>query len=158
MYNNHSKSTHILIYIFLTLGILGLIDSLYLAYAYFTGTPLSCELINGCNEVAQSPYSHIAGVSLPMLGVIYYLFAVSNALLYLYTKSTYAATVLAFATTVGFLASAYFVYAQLFLIGAICMYCMFSAFSATILFLIGTFIRTHHLAYHDNYSLEQVSE
>lgn len=157
MHNDHSKSTHILIYIFLTLGILGLVDSLYLAYAYFTGTSLSCEIISGCNEVAQSPYSHIAGVSLPMLGVIYYVFAVSNALLYLYNRSTYAATVLAFATTVGFLASAYFVYAQIFLIGAICIYCMFSAGSATILFLIATSIRTHHIAFHDDNPLEQSS-
>jgi len=156
MQNGHSKSTHVLIYAFLVLGILGLIDSLYLAYAYFTGTPLSCELISGCNEVAQSPYSHIAGVSLPTLGVMYYLFAVSNALLYLYSKSTSAATVLAFATTVGFLASAYFVYAQLFLIGAICVYCMFSALSATILFLIGTFIRTHHITYHDDPLAEEM--
>jgi len=150
MQPNDAKQMHVLIYVFLILGILGLADSIYLAHAYFTGTPLSCEVISGCNEVAQSPYSSIAGVSLPALGVIYYVFAVSNALLYLYNRSTYAATVLAFATTVGFLASAYFVYAQLFLIGAICMYCMFSAASATILFLIGTFIRRHHLAFHDH--------
>ena len=153
MQNNDPKPLHILIYLFLVLGILGLIDSVYLALAYFTGTPLSCEIISGCNEVAQSPYSSIAGISLPALGVIYYIFAVMNALLYLYNRSTYAATVLAFATTVGFLASAYFVYTQIFLIGAVCIYCMFSAFSATTMFFLGTFIRKHHLEYHDGYAV-----
>lgn len=141
--------THILLYVFLALAILGLADSAYLATAYYTGTPLSCELIPGCNDVAKSPHTQIAGVSLPVLGVIYYVFAVFNALLYLFRRTTYAATLLAYLTTLGFFASAYFTYVQMELIQAVCIYCMGSAVIATVLFGIGIFIRGHHLEYHD---------
>jgi len=147
--DQHSKGMHILIYVFLVVTLVGLADSVYLAVAYFTGTPLSCEIISGCNEVANSPYSHIAGVSLPAIGVIYYIFAVINALYYLIARSSAGATMLAFSTTVGFLASLYFEYLQVFVIKAICIYCLISAIAATILFFIGVFVRKHHIRYHD---------
>ena len=140
---------HILLYIFLALAIVGLADSAYLTNAYYTGSPLSCETIPGCNEVAKSPYTQIAGVSLPVLGVIYYTFTIFNALLYLFRRTTYASTLLAYLTTLGFFVSAYFTYVQVELIKAVCIYCMSSAVIATILFGIGTFIRKHHLEYHD---------
>jgi len=148
MNNTHPNIPHSLIYLFLIVAVIGFVDSLYLAIAYYTGTPLSCETINGCNEVAQSGYSYVAGVSLPTLGIIYYAFTMLNIFLYLFKPVNYTVTILAFLTTLGLLASLYFIYLQLYVIGAICIYCMISAVAATILFVISIFIRRHHIKYH----------
>lgn len=144
----HTKIPHLLTYLFLIMAIAGFINSLYLAISYYTGTPLSCELITGCNEVAQGPYSYIAGVSLTTLGIIYYTFTVLNIILYTFWRNKYNVTVLAFVTTLGLFASLYFVYLQLYIIKVICIYCMISATTATLLFVLSIFIRQHHLSQH----------
>jgi len=148
MNDEQNSIPHKLIYLFLVLAVFGFIDSLYLAIAYYTGTPLSCEIIDGCNEVANSEYSYIAGLSLPTLGIIYYTFTVINVFMFLFKRSNYTVTVLSFLTTLGLLASMYFVYLQLYVIKAVCIYCMFSALVATLLFVISIFIRRHHIRHH----------
>jgi uncharacterized membrane protein len=46
----------------------------------------------------------------------------------------------AYLTPIGFFASLYFVYLQLFVIKEVCSYCMISAATSTILFILGLFI------------------
>ncbi len=43
-------------------------------------------------------------------------------------------------TAIGFVVSLFFVYLQIFVIKAICTYCMASAFTSTLLFLLGVVI------------------
>ena len=43
-------------------------------------------------------------------------------------------------TIIGLLASLWFIYLQLFVIKAICLYCMFSAFTSITLFIFGLFV------------------
>jgi len=148
------KHGHILMYIFITVAVVGLLDSIYLAYSYYSGTPLSCELIAGCNEVAQSPYSYIAGISLPTIGIVYYLFTISNAVYHFVRRTTLSVTILSFLTTLGLFVSIYFVYLQIYIIGAICIYCMGSAISATILFILGVLMRRHHVREHEDFNRE----
>ena len=147
--NERSERTNrVLANVFLVLAIIGFIDSLYLAIAYSTDTELSCAFLSGCNEVAQSPYSSIAGVSLPFLGLLYYFFSITNALYYLATHRLAAATMLAYLGTLGFLASLYFTFLQAFVIKAFCIYCLISAGTATFLFIIGIVIRKRHIRLH----------
>lgn len=144
----HHTAFHWLIYAFLIIGFFGFITSVYLSTAYYTGTPLSCGEISGCNEVAASPYSKIAGVPLATLGILYYGFAIIGAFLFLIKRTQIFATLLALVTMLGFLASAYFVYLQLYVIEAICIYCMASAVSSTLLFFIAALIRHHRIYEH----------
>lgn len=139
----------ILIYVFLMLAVFGLLDSLYLAISYFTDSPLSCETISGCNEVANSPYSKIAGVPISTMGVLYYALAVAGAFLYLVKRRTVYATLLALLTMIGFAASAYFVYMQIALIEAICIYCMVSAGIATGMLIVAAIVRGHDVNNHE---------
>lgn len=144
---------HISLYVFLVMALIGLFDSMYLAYAYATNTPLSCGAIPGCNEVMRSPYTNIAGISLPVLGIIYYSFSLWNFFVYFIWRNTFGATLLAYLGTLGFLASVYFLYVQVELIKAICIYCVISALTATIMFFISMFIRLHHINHHDRVSV-----
>jgi len=140
----------VLIYIFLVLALLGLADSAYLAVSYFSGSPLSCETISGCNEVANSPYAKIANVPISTLGVFYYLLAIIGAFFYLAKRRTVYATLLALLTMIGFAASAYFVYAQVALIKAICIYCVASAVVATLMLIVAAIIRGHDVNQHED--------
>lgn len=146
----HHKLFHWLIYLFLIVAFIGLIDSAYLAGSYYTGTPLSCGEISGCNEVAQSEYSKIAGVPLSTLGILYYAFAVAAAFIFLIKRRQVYATLLSLVTMLGFFASLYFIYVQVYLIEAICIYCMISAATSTVLFAIAAGVRHHRIYEHNN--------
>ncbi len=151
MQYEHSKSFNVLLYIFLFVGLVGLWASLYLTIAYYTGVPLSCEFINGCNAIIQSEYSYIIGVSMPSIGVVYYLFTILNVFLYLHHRSNFTVSILNFLTTLGFFVSLYFLYLQLYLVELICAYCMTLTISAIILFVLGKFIRAHHIKHRDEW-------
>jgi len=144
----HHTLFHWLIYLFLIVAFIGFIDSVYLAASYYTGTPLSCGEISGCNEVAASPYSQVGGIPLSTLGVFYYSFAVAAAFLFLIKRTRVFATLLSLVTMLGFFASAYFVYVQVYLIEAICIYCMISAGASAVLFAVAAGIRRHRIYEH----------
>src|ERR1700732_5220617 len=49
--------------------------ALYDSYAIYNGQALWCPPpINGCNEVANSPYARILGLPVGYFGVVYYLY------------------------------------------------------------------------------------
>ena len=118
-----------IIYVFVVLVLAGLADALYLAVSRYVGSDLVCGLIEGCNAVAQSEHSVLFGVPLAYLGVGYYLAAFVAGIGLLsggqifnrYSKWIFLLTIF------GGLFSIYFVYVQLALINAICVYCLISA-------------------------------
>lgn len=113
----------------LVLAFLGIADSWYLAESAATDTPLICGpgLLEGCNAVAQSPYSKLFGIPLGVYGVLYYglLFVAAAAMLTGQLK--HGAKFLFALTLLGALASLVFVFIQVFLIKALCVYCLASA-------------------------------
>lgn len=125
-------------YIIHTLASIGFVDSMYLSYARFTDSQLSCSILNGCNAVAASPYAVFLGVPLAYLGVLYYLSIVALAC----TRRWQELFVL---TLLGALMSLYFIYLQAFVIGAFCVYCLTSAALSFILPLLVyvNYIRSH---------------
>jgi uncharacterized membrane protein len=72
-----------------------------------------------------------------LLGVLYYLTVFFLAIAYLDKKHKKILSLLSLFTIVGLMASAWFVYAQLVLLDAICLYCMGSAVTSTTLFGFG---------------------
>jgi len=139
----------LLIYVFLILAVLGLADSAYLAAAYFSDTPLVCGSIPGCNEVASSPYSNVAGVPLSVMGLLFYAVSIVGAFFYLIKRRTVYATLLALLTMIGFAASAYFIYIQVAIIQALCVYCVGSAIVATLMLIVASIIRGHDIEKHE---------
>jgi len=131
---------HRLAVCFLIVGLFGFADATYLSVKHYSGTSLACSIFEGCEKVTSSRYAVIAGIPLALGGAIYYFVVLVMTVAYLDTRKTAVLLVTARLTVVGFLASAWFVYLQLFVIRAICPYCMLSAIASTLLFGLGSLV------------------
>lgn len=148
------KSHKFVYFTFLPVSLLGFLDASYLAIKHFAGSPLPCNILRGCEEVTGSQYSMIGGVPVALLGAIYYLSILVLTVLYLNKKTrSYKNTnkesindnesilkLIAWMTIVGMLASLWFVFLQIFVIKAICLYCIFSALTSFLLFAFGVYV------------------
>jgi uncharacterized membrane protein len=117
---------------------IGLADAWYLMESAFTSSSLVCTIagLEGCNVVAQSEYSRLFGLPLALYGVLFYVLFVGCAF-YVYTHAKPAtARLLMYLSILGVLASGVFVYIQLALIKALCIYCLASAGIAVLLSIL----------------------
>ena len=122
---------------FLIISFIGFLDANYLVVQHYRGEPPSCAIFTGCETVAESKYAMVGPIPLALLGLLYYLAIFILTVAYFDTKKERLLLLAALFTIPGFLASVYFVYLQLFVIKAICLYCIISAVSSTILFGFG---------------------
>jgi uncharacterized membrane protein len=113
-------------------SLVGLGISLYLAYVYIFSLPLPCGS-NGCEVVRYSKYSHIFSVPVPVFGVIFYLTVLSASIAGILNKIKKIDQIVVSLTAIGFGFSLYFTFLELFVIKAICNWCVASAITATIL-------------------------
>lgn len=126
-----------------TLAFIGFLDASYLTIKHFTGGIVNCTLTEGCDIVTTSQYSEIFGIPVALLGLFYYLTVLITSLLYFDTKNYKIISFLPIMATAGILFSGWFVYAQIFLIKAICQYCVLSAITSTLIFILSMFILIH---------------
>jgi uncharacterized membrane protein len=123
----------------LIISILGLIDAIYLALIKFLNKPEMClEGIGDCWSVNLSPYSSIYGIPVSILGAGAYLVLIGIFILE-YKRpdlKDYTVKCIFGMTTIGFLFSLYLSYLELFVIHAICPFCVVSAILMTTLFII----------------------
>ncbi len=124
----------------LLLTFLGLADSIYLFRSEIMGAPLLCDLsaVTGCNIVAQSPYSQIFGFPIAGYGVIFYslLFIVVALELALFHYKT--RRIIQGMAVFGLISSVYFVLLQIFVIKALCVYCIASAVLVVLIFMLAS--------------------
>jgi len=115
--------------VILLLAFCGLADSAYLAEHEINGTPLICNIqnLNGCNTVANSPYSQLFGIPLAEYGVLFYGILFVLAALELVLFDRLLRRILQGVAFVGIISSVYFTSLQIFFIGAFCIYCAASA-------------------------------
>ena len=109
------------------LAILGLAASAYLTYTHFTDSGLlGCAekgTIN-CAKVTTSPQSYVFGIPVAVLGLAFYVFLVAIMSPWAWRsgrREIALARMASLVVGVGFVL--YLVYAELFDIGAICLYC-----------------------------------
>ena len=126
----------------LILAFAGIADSAYLAQHEASGTPLLCAIQNlsGCNVVAASQYSHLFGIPLAEYGVVFYGIIFVLAALEIVIFDRLLRRVLQVAALIGVIASLYFTFVQVFLIGAFCIYCFASALIALLVLILASFI------------------
>lgn len=137
--NKPAAPSNWLLAFFSLLSAAGFVDAAYLTVKHFLGSPIPCSILKGCEQVTNSPYSLIYGVPVALLGALYYLTILVLVVIYLDSKKPSVLKLLACLTPFGFLASLWFVYLQIFVIKAICIYCIGSATSSTILFILGMY-------------------
>ncbi len=137
--------------LWIVLAFLGLIDAGYITVKYYTGGDIACPITGGCSDVLTSTYSQIAGFPVSLYGLAFYLTVLIIAFLYLDTgkrlpvdKTSWIETAMPILGLTGFLFTLWFVYLQIFVIGAICFYCMVSAILSTTIFglAVTAFIKT----------------
>ncbi len=118
----------------LSAAMIGLGDTLYLSYFQYLGKVPTCA-ISGCEKVLTSEYSHFLGVPLSYLGLVYfaYFFCLAIFLAYDPTSKGLRLAVALYAG-LGLLLSIGFELTQIFLIGALCIYCAISALTTAVLF------------------------
>lgn len=123
-------------WIFFIVAVLGFADATFLSIEHYRGEIPPCSLTGGCEKVTTSEYSTILGVPVAYTGFLYYLAVLVLLVLFVDLKKELFVKGLFALTTVGFLFSLYFTFLQFFVIKAICPYCLFSAGTSTILFLL----------------------
>lgn len=126
-----------LIWSLIIVSFLGFLDASYLTIAHYTGSQLNCSIIKGCDQVTTSVYSEIFGIPVALLGMFYYLTVLLLTLFYFDSKNQTILKLIFPLTCLGLIASAWFMYAQFFLIKALCQYCIVSAITSTALFILG---------------------
>ena len=124
-------------YVMLALALMGIIVAFYDAYSIYNGQPLWCPPpINGCNEVANSPYARIFNLPVGYYGVVYYLYMFGLAALLAFDPFSHGLRFAALAyAALGVCFSIYFMYLQIAFIHAFCIYCLASAVTTLLLFI-----------------------
>ena len=92
----------------------------YLTWAHFADQSVVCVQGGGCEEVQESSYSEIAGIPVAALGLASYL----TMLALLVWDASIARLLAATLALLGLFFSAYLVVVQLFVIDAVCVWCM----------------------------------
>lgn len=121
-------------------ALVGLADSIYLTVHHLTAVPVPCSLVSGCETVLTSPYAEFGGIPTAAFGAVAYFLAFSLALLAVFGNRAAwrlfgALSVVMFVATLGLL------YLQAFVIGAFCQFCLLSAITSIILFLLAMLSR-----------------
>jgi uncharacterized membrane protein len=121
--------------IIIVLALLGLADAAYLSDMAFAGASLTCNIagLDGCNVVAQSVYSKVFGLPLALYGVMFYSIFILSFVVSLLRPHHRLFLFVALIGLAGVLFSTYFLYIQVVLIKALCVYCIGSAFIAYML-------------------------
>lgn len=105
-------------------ALVGVLLSAYLTWTHLWGVPPVCVGGGGgCEAVQTSRYSEILGLPVAALGLIAYAVLLLSAV----SSGERAVFLGLFVALVGVLFSAYLTYLELFVIGAVCQWCVASA-------------------------------
>ena len=119
--------------------LIGLAVSIYMTIFKLTGNETMCIGNGGCSIVNESPYAAIYGIPVAAFGVGGYL---AILVVFILEKKAGAffkqnATMVNFGLTlIGFLFTLYLIYLEIFVIKALCPFCLTSQIAMTILFVI----------------------
>ena len=127
----------------LVLALAGLGVSIYLTIAHFTEAALAgCSesgLVN-CTKVTTSPESYVFGIPVAVLGLAFFVFAVALMSPWAWQSARrefHLARIVSMVVGIGFVL--YLIYAELFIIGSICLYCTSVHVITFVLFVLTVF-------------------
>lgn len=108
------------------LSLLGLGVASFLFYEYQISGSIVCPTGQGCDVVRASPYSSFFGISIPILGIIFYLTMAMLSVLRTQAFSIRIHTLQLMIAGVGVGFGIYLTYLEIFVIKAICFWCVLS--------------------------------
>jgi uncharacterized membrane protein len=110
--------------ILVLLAVLGIAVAGYLAGTKLSGALPVCGPLQGCETVATSEYSEIMGIPVALFGVAYSVVALVTSLVWWRGGDRRALYLLYGMGLLGLLAVAYLTYLELFVIEAVCIWCV----------------------------------
>lgn len=132
------RSSTLLITIML-LGLLGIGVAGYLTYVHYNEDALVCT-VGGCETVQQSDYSTMLGVPIAAFGVVMFLTVTLLALGRLTGRSPISSDMATMAAWTLLLTSllyyAYLTYVEIFVLEAVCQWCVISSIVALLMFAL----------------------
>jgi len=118
------------------LDVTGLAIAGYLSVVELGGGVPVCGPLEGCEEVARSEYSRIGGIPVAVFGVGLSLVLLALALAW-WRSNLYGLLLAHYGLSLGGLVfEAYFLYLQVFVIGAVCVWCTSYGLSLALRFLV----------------------
>ena len=129
-----------IVWLIIILTVIGIFDTAYLTAEYYFNLTAYCPIGGGCEKVLSSPYSVVFGIPLALFGLIFYFFILILAMAYQLSGRGIFLKIFFVSTFLAFLFSLWLVYLQLFVIKALCVYCLISAANTSALFLISIFL------------------
>lgn len=119
-------------------AVIGLTDSIYLTWIKLSQNTAICSNIGDCEAVNNSIYSEVNGIPIALLGAGAY--GIILGILLLESRydllEAYGNQIIYGITMVGFLYSVYLTYLEIYVLRAICPFCVVSAVAIFILFLL----------------------
>jgi uncharacterized membrane protein len=116
--------------VLIPLSLAGLGTSSYLTYSHYADQATVCAGVGSCEFVQSSEYSEIIGVPVALMGLLFFfaLAALSLLRVILWQREVEWARPLAFSMSLGGTAFvSYLTYVELFVIDAICVWCVATA-------------------------------
>lgn len=122
------------------LDFVGLCIASYLSWVELRSESPSCGIIQGCETVANSEYSRIAGVPVAVFGVALSLTLMVLALAWWRTGRSGLLLAHYALSMVGVIFEMYFTYLQVFVISAVCVWCAAYGISLVAQFLLSLIV------------------
>ena len=116
-------------------SLIGLADAIYLTIHHYTGEKVPCSVVKGCEQVLTSSYAEIAGIPLALFGAAAYFAVFSLAILAAFGNRR-AWSLFGAQIVLMFIFTVWLVYLQWFVIEAFCQFCLLSAGTTFVLFVI----------------------
>jgi uncharacterized membrane protein len=129
----------------LAVALIGFADAVYLTLKYFKGEIPPCT-IAGCDVVLSSSYSAIAGVPVSLLGAVFYLVMLTGLFIYIDSRNLKILKWTFLLSAVGFLFTLWFTFVQVAILRAYCQYCLLSAATSTVLFILAIIVFSKYRA------------
>ncbi len=136
--------------VLLIIAIIGFADATYISIESFNNKIPPCTT-DGCETVLTSEYAKILGVPVSYYGAIYYFIIMIMIFSYLDTKKEIFLRIPIILSVLGLLFSIWFMTVMIFIIKAICPYCILSAISSITIFIISLFTYINYREKIQNY-------
>ena len=123
------------------LALIGLLDSVYLTYIKLANATASCAGIGDCDAVNSSQYAEIFGIPIALLGAGAYL----TILFILIMEprggfwNAQGPLLVFLISLIGVMYSAYLTYIEIWVLYAICPYCVLSAIVLVLMLILSVF-------------------
>ena len=121
--------------ILLIIFIISLISSIIILSTVY-GNSSFCEPSGGCNSVQNSKYGYLFGISNSIYGIFIFLTLSIITFSQIKKPTKNKQLLIKYAVTIGFIIAIYFIFLQIFILKALCRYCLVIDFSMILAFFL----------------------